>query len=684
MRLILFWLVVTACAQPVPQRVWAGPNVNLLGGPSPDGQWLSYVDSAELTVRNAARNATETRRLTHRSAASSEFAYFSVFAPDSQRIAYAWFNAEGFYELRTVSVDGEAPKLVYRNEETGFVQPCAWSPDGTQILTLLFRRDNTSQIALIPAAGGRPKILRSLPWIYPKKMDFSPDGRWIVYDRFRHEGQPERAVYLLASDGSQEAPLLDTPQSHLFPLWAPDGQHVLYVTEADGSLWSIGVTDGKARGTPQGVAKNLGRILPMAITASGELHYGLRHGHTDIAVPGGLVKTKYPGLNRAPAWSPDAQTLAYLSRRGTENYGQETRVIVLNRPRENDERELPWSIALMEAVGWESPEALLISGADSKGRQGTFRLSLATGVFTWLRPDRVKSFGDPAKASTVGELKSEVWKLKLPAPRVATPAGLDAFLPVPTSNPLTLQKIELGKKLFFDKNLSQDRTISCATCHQPDYAFADARPLAVGINGQRGDRRTPRLANRAYGYSFFWDGRAKDLESQVLQPIENPKEMALSITEAAARVGLTRLALQQALASYVRTILSGDSPYDHYLLGDRDALTDIQQKGLKLFQGKAGCSACHVGPNLSDEKLHDTGIGPVPFRIKTPSLRDAAKAPPYMHDGSLATLADVINHYNRGTDRHPDLHPLLLNSGEKQQLQAFLESLNGVITDGLP
>ena len=680
MRLILFWLVVTACAQPVPQRVWTGPNVNLLGGPSPDGQWLSYVDSFELAVRNA----TETRRLTHRPAASPEFAYFSVFAPDSQRIAYAWFNAEGFYELRTVSVEGEAPKVVYRNEETGFVQPCAWSPDGTQILTLLFRRDNTSQIALIPAAGGRPKILRSLPWIYPKKMDFSPDGRWIVYDRFRHEGQPERAVYLLASDGSQESPLLDTPQSHLFPLWAPDGQHVFYVTEADAGLWSIGVTDGKARGTPQAVAKDLGRILPMAITASGELHYGLRHGHTDIAVPGGLVKTKYPGLNRAPAWSPDAQTLAYLSRRGTENYGQETRVIILNRPLENDERELPWSIALMEAVGWETPEALLISGADSKGRQGTFRLSLATGVFTWLRPDRVKSFGDPAQASTVGELKSEVWKLKLPAPRVAIPAGLDAFLPVPASNPLTPQKIALGKKLFFDKNLSQNRTISCATCHQPDYAFADARPVAVGINGQRGDRRTPRLANRAYGYSFFWDGRVKDLESQVVQPIENPKEMALPIAEAAARVGLTPLVLQQALASYVRTILSGDSPYDRYLQGDRDALTDIQQKGLKLFQGKAGCSSCHVGPNLSDEKLHDTGIGPVPIRIKTPSLRDAAKAPPYMHDGSLATLADVIDHYNLGTNRHPDLHPLLLSSDEKQQLQAFLQALNGIITDGLP
>ena len=105
MRLILFSLVLAlvpaACAQPVPQRVWTGPNVNLLGGPSPDGQWLSYVDSAELTVRSA----TETRRLTHQAAGSKEFAYFSVFAPDSKRVAYAWFNAEGFYELRTATVE---------------------------------------------------------------------------------------------------------------------------------------------------------------------------------------------------------------------------------------------------------------------------------------------------------------------------------------------------------------------------------------------------------------------------------------------------------------------------------------------------------------------------------------------------------------------------------------------------
>ena len=672
-------LLGAACAAWGQQQVWTGPQVNLLGGPSPDGQWLSYVDAAELAVRGA----TETRRLTHRPPASKEFAYFSVFAPDSKQIAYAWMNADGFYELRATSIDGEPPKTIYRNEETGFVQPCAWSPDGSQILTLLFRRDNTSQIALIPSNGkGRPRILRSLPWIYPKKMDFSPDGRWIVYDRFRYEGKPDRAVYLLAADGSQETPLLDeTAPSHLFPLWTPDGQRIVYVTEADANLHAISVQQGKRSGDPHLIAQGLGRLLPMAITQSGELYYGLRSGKTDIAIKGTLI-TQFKGLNSAPAWSPDGQTLAYLSRRGTENYGQESRVIVLNRPAENDEKELPWSLALMEAVGWESNDALLISGADSKGREGTFRLPLDTGEIAWLKSERSKNFTDTTKAWTIGQQSNSIWKLKLPEPKLNIPAGLDAFLPTPPGNPITAEKVALGKQLFFDKRLSRDNSISCATCHRPDYAFADARPVAIGINGQRGDRRTPRIANRAYGYSFFWDGRAKSLEEQVVQPIENPKEMALPLAEALARTGLTTDALKQALASYVRTILSGDSRYDRHLLGESDALQPNERAGLKLFQGKAGCAACHVGPNLTDEKLHDTGIGSTPLQVKTPSLRDVAKAPPYMHDGSIASLANVIEHYNRGSERNHALRKLNLTSEESQNLVAFLKTLNGTIHDG--
>ena len=271
------------------------------------------------------------------------------------------------------------------------------------------------------------------------------------------------------------------------------------------------------------------------------------------------------------------------------------------------------------------------------------------------------------------------------AQTLAVPLGLDAFVPVPASNPLTREKVELGRRLFFDTRLSVDNTVSCATCHDPKLAYSDTRKLATGIDGRTGDRRSPRLVNRAYGKAFFWDSRAATLEEQVLQPISNPKEMDLPVETAARRVGLTREAMRDALASYVRTIVSGDSPYDRFSAGDPAALTAQQRAGFRLFRGQAGCALCHLGPTLTDEKRHDTGVGGGAF--KTPSLREAARTPPYMHDGSLATLDDVIDFYDKGgkpgPNLDPDIQPLNLTASEKAALKAFLQALNGTVRDGL-
>lgn len=271
------------------------------------------------------------------------------------------------------------------------------------------------------------------------------------------------------------------------------------------------------------------------------------------------------------------------------------------------------------------------------------------------------------------------------AETVRVPSGLDAYLPVPAGNPLTREKVELGRKLFFDPRLSRDNSISCATCHDPKHAFTDSRRLSVGIAGRVGERRVPRIVNRAYGTSFFWDGRATTLEDQVVQPISNPKEMDLDLDAAAQRVSLDVPTLRQALASYVRTILSGDSPFDRYLGGDAGALSPQQRSGLKLFRGKAGCTSCHLGPNFTDEKLHNTGVGEGAF--KTPSLREAARTPPYMHDGSLATMEDVIDFYDKGGRSNPkldqDIRPLQLTTEEKAALASFLNALNGTVRDGL-
>lgn len=285
------------------------------------------------------------------------------------------------------------------------------------------------------------------------------------------------------------------------------------------------------------------------------------------------------------------------------------------------------------------------------------------------------------------------------------PLGLDTHIPVPDDNPLRPETITLGRKLFFEKRLSRDSTIACATCHNPETAFTDTLPRARGINGQIGPRRSPRILNRAWGRSFFWDGRAATLEDQVIQPITNPLEMAMPLDAAVARLaatpeypGLDVPTLRRALAAYVRTILAGNSPYDRYLAGDRTALTAQQQQGLALFRGKAGCISCHLGPNLTDENFHVTGAGKSPDRgraaisgrpederaFKTPSLRHIAKAAPYFHDGSAATLAEVIDHYDKpGPNLDPELLPLHLTEPEKQALAAFLQSLTGEIREGL-
>jgi len=291
-----------------------------------------------------------------------------------------------------------------------------------------------------------------------------------------------------------------------------------------------------------------------------------------------------------------------------------------------------------------------------------------------------------------------MWLL-LVATLLAIPLGLDLYMPVPEENPVTAEKIDLGRRLFFDRRLSRDGSVSCSSCHDPQRAFADDRPVAIGVFGRRGHRNAPALINRGYGRSFFWDGRASTLEDQVLKPIEDVNEMDLPLPEAAARVDLHPREISHALASYVRSILSGDAPFDRFVNGDRGALSTEQQAGLQIFRGKGNCTACHVGPTFTDERFHNTGIawrggqmqddgrfavtGKAEDRgaFKTPTLRDVARTAPYMHDGSLATLQDVVEFYDRGGHPNlqldPELRPLRLSRDEKQALAAFLRSLSG-------
>ena len=284
------------------------------------------------------------------------------------------------------------------------------------------------------------------------------------------------------------------------------------------------------------------------------------------------------------------------------------------------------------------------------------------------------------------------------------PLGLDLYMPVPEDNPITGEKVELGRRLFQDRRLSRDGRVSCASCHDSRRAFSTPQAQAVGVFDRKGRRNAPALINRAWGRAFFWDGRVATLEEQVLKPIQDPNEMDLTLAEAERRLGLDATTIARALASYVRTVLSGDAPYDRFINGARGALTQEQQRGLQVFRGKGNCTACHVGPIFSDERPHNTGVAwhegvftdPGRFGLtnrpedrgafKTPTLREVARTSPYMHDGSLRTLDEVIDFYSDGGRRNPaqdpEIRPLRLTAAEKRALVAFLKSLSGTIREG--
>ncbi|MFN0053042.1 MAG: cytochrome-c peroxidase [Planctomycetales bacterium] len=305
---------------------------------------------------------------------------------------------------------------------------------------------------------------------------------------------------------------------------------------------------------------------------------------------------------------------------------------------------------------------------------------------------------------------------KPPAP----PLGLP---PVqwPEDNPYSSAKAELGKLLYFDKRLSIDDTVSCASCHAPEKAFADGAPVSTGIGGQKGGRSAPTVINRGYSTQQFWDGRAASLEEQAKGPVANSIEMTSEKTAEAAHAAIVKKLrgipgyvkrfeqvfgtrefdmdhVAKAIATFERTVCSGNAPYDRHQAGKKDALTADQVRGMNVFFNKAACDSCHLGFNFTDGSYVNIGIGmdkPNPdlgrFAVsgrdedkgafKTPTLRDIEHTGPYMHDGSLKTLEEVVEHYDKGGIKNPHLDqrmkPLKLSAQDKKDLVAFMKALSG-------
>jgi cytochrome c peroxidase len=304
----------------------------------------------------------------------------------------------------------------------------------------------------------------------------------------------------------------------------------------------------------------------------------------------------------------------------------------------------------------------------------------------------------------------------VPAGPLGTEIDRSALQPAPTP-----ERIRLGRWLFYDKRLSSDGSVACANCHRPEHAFSEPTPVSSGIRGQKGTRKAPTFINLAVTVypHFFWDGRAGSLEDQALGPIANAIEMGNThesmiatlatiegykpyFAQAFGTAEITKDRVAHAIADYERTRMSGNSPWDRWRRNrDESAVSQAVNDGHELFFGKASCNQCHLGTNFTDSTFHNLGVGwnaktktfadegrfVVTKRagdrgaFKTPTVREVSKHAPYMHDGSIATLREVVELYNRGGDKNPYLdpkiEPLHLTPAEVDALVAFMQALDG-------
>jgi cytochrome c peroxidase len=288
-----------------------------------------------------------------------------------------------------------------------------------------------------------------------------------------------------------------------------------------------------------------------------------------------------------------------------------------------------------------------------------------------------------------------------------------AEIPFPKGNRYTEAKSSLGALLFFDPILSGSRTRSCSSCHNPALSWGDGLPLAIGENQKAMTQRTPTLLNIAWIPKLGWTGHFRDLESVAFGPITGAGNMNLPESELIERLSaipgyveaftaafgegaISRRKIELALATYERSIVSSTAPFDRWIEGDETAIGEAAKRGFDLFNGKANCAACHSGWAFTDGSFHDIGTATgndigrgrlfptsvkLRYAFKTPTLRDVSRRAPYMHDGSVASLADVIALYDRGgidrPSRSEDIRPLHLSEQEKSDLLAFLHTLDG-------
>ena len=334
-------------------------------------------------------------------------------------------------------------------------------------------------------------------------------------------------------------------------------------------------------------------------------------------------------------------------------------------------------------------------------------IAVATLLFVFFNAGFTQQLLSPAMLNTK--------IIEVDGVRVPDIGPLPTAVPIPATNLNYKAKVKLGEQLYFDGRLSQNGAISCAFCHTPGLGFADPKQVSVGVGGKQGGRNSPTVYNTAFNPVQFWDGRAGSLEEQAIGPIVNPVEMAETHENVVKKLsqikgyvtqfqlvfgtGISMQGIAEAIAAYERTIISTNSAFDQYVLGDKTAMNDEAQRGMALFKGKARCILCHNDSNFTDNQFHNLGVpqvGPMKEDLgryyvtrrpedkgafKTPTLRSIVETAPYMHDGAFKTLEEVVEFFDQGGGKNSNLSPLMkplgLTKEEKTNIIAFLKALKG-------
>jgi Tol biopolymer transport system component len=365
------------------------------GSPSPDGSFISFTHwgKGNLAIREL---TTDKVRLLTKNATGDQFVGHSVISPDGLKVAYSWYDERYNFGLWLINVDGSGNRQLYRDQGDWHIEPSDWSPDGNQILATytLSYPSQASKIVLVAASDGSMKVLKELERKAPSNICFSPDGRFIVYD-YPTGQSTTRDIFVMSAEGGKETPLIENPADDLVLGWTPDGRYILFASDRAGNsgAWLIPVRDGQAQGAPRLVKQDLGSIEPMGFTRDGTFYYGIggwMHDFyaQDVDLEGGkllgqpeLVVQSFIGSNGMPAWSPDGENLAYITRRTEAAASSKSFALCLRSSRDGRERMLFPELDWFQWPRW-SPDskALIVAGSDRNNHLGAYMIDALTGA----------------------------------------------------------------------------------------------------------------------------------------------------------------------------------------------------------------------------------------------------------------------------------------------------------------